>query len=98
MHEVVEGPVEDGLGVAHLVVRSMVLHELVRVEHVRANLTPEADVLRSTSLLRELGLSLLLLELGESGPEDPQRRLLRSRVWSEGTPRQTTWPAALARR
>jgi len=35
------------------------------MQHVGANLTPEADVLRGAALARELLLPLLLLELGK---------------------------------
>jgi hypothetical protein len=66
MHEAVEAAVEDGLRVAHLEVGSMILHQLIRVQHVRADLTPEADVLRGAALPRELGLPTLLLELGQA--------------------------------
>src|SRR5512145_2979856 len=74
--EAVERAVEDGLRVPHLVVGAVILDQLVRVQHVRTDLTPEADVLRRTALLRELGLPLLLLELGEARPEDAERGLL----------------------
>src|SRR5687768_7441656 len=54
----------------------MILDELVGVEHIAADLTPEADVLRRASFLGELSLPLLLLELDEPRFEDPERRLL----------------------
>ena len=66
VHEAVEPAVEDGLRVPDLEVGSVILHQLVRVQHVGADLTPEADVLRRAALARELGLALLLLELGET--------------------------------
>src|ERR671919_1167751 len=74
--EAVERSVEDGLRVPDLVVGAVVLYELVRVEHVRADLTSEADVLRGSPLPRQLRLALLLLELGEPGAEDAERGLL----------------------
>ena len=76
MDEAVEGAVEDGLGVPDLVVGAVILHELVGVEHVRPDLTPESDVLRRPPLPRELGLALLLLELREPRAEEPHRRPL----------------------
>ena len=66
MDEAVERAVQDGLDVPDLVVGAVVLDQLVRVEHVGADLTPEADVLRGAPLPRELGLALLLLELGKA--------------------------------
>src|ERR687891_194522 len=78
--EAVERSIEDGLRVPDLVVGAVVLYELVRVEHVRADLTPEADVLRGSPLPRELRLALFLLELGETGAEDAERGLLVRRL------------------
>ena len=71
MDEAVEGSVQDSLRIAHLVAGSQILHLLVRVEHIRADLTPEADVLRGTTLAGELRLAFLLLQLGEPRLEDP---------------------------
>ena len=78
--EPVERAVEHGLCVAGLVVGVVVLYELVRVEHVGADLTAEADVLRHAPLLRELRLPLLLLQLGEARAEDAERGLLVRRL------------------
>src|SRR6266498_4804566 len=75
--EPVEVAVEDSLRVAHLVVGAVVLDELVRVEHIAANLTPEVRLLHGAALLGELGLPLLLLELGQPGAQDPQRSVDR---------------------
>ena len=52
MDEAVECAVEDGLRVADLVVCPMIFDQLVRVKHVRADLTPKADVLRCSSFTR----------------------------------------------
>src|SRR6185503_1480913 len=70
VHESVEPPVEDRLRVPHLEVGPVVFDQLVRVQHVGADLTPEADVLRGAALAGELRLALLLLELGQSRTED----------------------------
>src|SRR6185312_17335534 len=80
MNEAVETAVEDRLRVPHYEVGSMVLHQLVRVQHVRANLTPEPDVLRRAALAGQLGLALLLLELGEPRTENAHRRLFVGRL------------------
>ena len=59
-HEAVQVAVEHRLRVARLEVGAVVLHELVRVEDVRADLAAEADVLLRAALLGELRLALLL--------------------------------------
>ena len=61
MDELVEVAVEDALRVPHLDVGAVVLDELVRVQHVAADLAAEAGVLGGAALLRQLRLALLLL-------------------------------------
>src|SRR5207244_8199002 len=45
VHEAVEVSVEYALGVPHLVVGAVMLDELIRVEHIASNLTPEVRFL-----------------------------------------------------
>src|SRR4051812_5093844 len=54
LDEGVEVAVEDGLHVAGLVAGSFVLHELVRLHRVRADLTPEVDAALLPRQLLEL--------------------------------------------
>src|SRR5215213_9304906 len=78
--EAVEIAVEHALRISDLEAGAMVLHELVRLEDVAADLAAEADVLRLAALAGELGLALLLAELRDARPEDAQRRLLVGRL------------------
>ena len=59
--------VENGLDVAGLHTRAQVLHHLIRVEHVAANLVTKTDRgLGSTNLVECLG-ALLELDLVQTG-------------------------------
>ena len=67
--EAVEVAVEHALGVAHLVVRAVVLDHRVRVQDVGADLRAEVHVLRLAALLGDLLLALALLELDQLGAQ-----------------------------
>ena len=66
--EAVEIAVEHALRVSSLEPGAVVLHELVRLEDVAADLAAEADVLRLAALAGKLGLALLLPELRDARP------------------------------
>ena len=70
--EAVDVAVEDGAGVADFVVGPQVLDDLVRLEHVRADLVAEADFALLVVLLGELGLALLFLQADELGLKQGQ--------------------------
>ena len=56
-------------------VRPVILHKLVRMEHVAADLAAEARVLDLTALASQLGLAALELVLGQPALEDAHGRL-----------------------
>ena len=66
MDEAVEVAVEHAFGVPDLVIGSMVLDHLVRVQDVAADLAAEAGVLSDAPLAGQLLLAPLLLELGQA--------------------------------
>src|SRR5207245_1149240 len=65
-----------GVGVAGVELGPVGLDQLGGVEDVGADLAPEADVLGGAPLAGELGLPLLLRQLGQAGAEDSHCRLL----------------------
>src|SRR6266481_7576296 len=44
LDEDIEVAVEHAVDIAHLLLRAVILHELIRVQHVAADLRPEGDV------------------------------------------------------
>ncbi len=62
--EAVDLAVEHGARVADFVVGPQVLDDLVRLEHVRADLVAEADFSFLVVLLGELGLAFLFFQCG----------------------------------
>src|SRR4051794_11798804 len=75
-NEPVQVTVEDSLGVPHLEVRPVILHELVRVEHIAPHRIPPEAHVHSPALAGELDLALLLGLLGEAGAKDLHRSVL----------------------
>jgi hypothetical protein len=71
MDEIVEVAVEDALRIADLDIGAVVLDQLVRVQDIAPNLTPEVRLLHGTPLPRQLGLALLLFELRQPRAKDP---------------------------
>src|SRR5438094_2604356 len=76
MNELVEVAVENCLRIAGFVPGAVILDELVGLEDVAADLAAEVGLLGSAALAGQLLLAFFLLELGQAGLEDPQRRLL----------------------
>src|SRR4051812_24780958 len=73
LDERIEVAVEHAVDVARLVLGAQILHELVRLEHVAADLAAQVDALLLALDLRELGVALLLLDVGEAGLEHRHR-------------------------
>src|SRR5665648_303129 len=69
VHEPVEVAVEHALGVADLVAGAQVLHHLVRVQHVAADLAAEIDVAHFAALPGELVGEAVLLAIHQLGLE-----------------------------
>src|ERR1035437_7697532 len=74
--ERVEIAVEHAADVADLLLRPMILHHLVRVQHVAADLAAEGDALLLAADLIELGLVVLHLQIVEAGLQHFHRRVL----------------------
>ena len=68
LHERIEVAVEHALDVAGLVLGPQVLHHLVRLQHVAADLAAEADPLLLAPDAGQLVLPLLALEVGQARP------------------------------
>src|SRR3954451_11867731 len=73
LDQAVEVPVEHRLHVAGLVPGAFVLHELVRLHRVRADLTPEVDAALLPRQLLELRALVLALLLGQARCQDLHR-------------------------
>src|SRR5262245_29319207 len=73
--EHVDIAVEDAVDVADLLSRAVILDELVRVQHVAANLAAERDLLLGAADLIQLGLLLFQLEIVQPGLEHFHRRV-----------------------
>src|SRR5215831_8833320 len=73
--EDVDVAVEHAVDVANLLLRPVILHELVWVENVAANLPAERDLLLRTADLLEFGLLLLRLQIVEPGLEHLHGRI-----------------------
>src|SRR5215218_4474208 len=76
LHEGVEVTVEHALHVAGFVLGAQVLHHLVRLQDVAADLAPEADALLLAADAVELVFTRLALEIGE--PHLEHRHRLRT--------------------
>src|SRR5579872_5168048 len=66
LDEAVEVAVEHAIDVADRFLRPVILHELIRVQHVAANLAAEGDLLLRAADLIELRLLFLLLQIVEA--------------------------------
>src|SRR5262245_24036691 len=73
LHERRQLPVEYGGGVARLVARAVVLHHLVGLQHVGADLVPPRDVALAVVGALGLGLALVLVEAQEARLEHLER-------------------------
>src|SRR3954470_6772238 len=82
LDERVDVAVEHGLDVAGLEARALVLHELVRLQRVGADLVAERDVALLPRERDQLGVALLPLALGEARREDLHRARLVLRLRS----------------
>src|SRR5262245_12191217 len=75
LDEAVDVAVEHAVDVANLFLRSLILDESIRREHVAADLTAEGDLLLGAANLIELGLLFFQLEVVESRLQDLHRRV-----------------------
>src|SRR5690349_15841641 len=71
--QAVQIAVQDAARVADLVLRPQVLHELIRLQDVRADLASPADVLLLARQVRLLRLLLLLLQRVEARAQEAHR-------------------------
>src|SRR5438093_1542925 len=63
LDEPIDVAIEHTIDVADLLLRPVVLHELIWLEHIAPDLAPEGDVFFRAADLFELGLLLLDLEV-----------------------------------
>jgi hypothetical protein len=66
LDEHVDVAVQHAIDIADLLFGPVILHELIRVQHVAANLAAERDLLLGAADLIELGLLLLHLQIEEA--------------------------------
>src|ERR1041384_869112 len=70
LDELIDVPVEHAVDVADLLLRPEVLDELIRLQHVAANLAAERDLLLRAANLIELRLILFQLQIVEARFQD----------------------------
>src|SRR5262249_11458596 len=75
LDEDVDVAVEHAVDVANLLLGTVILHELVWVQDIAANLTAEGDLLLDTADLLEFGLLLLRPQIVQASLEHLHRRI-----------------------
>src|SRR5689334_4343448 len=75
LDEHVDVAVEDAVHVADLLLGPVILHHLIRMQDVAADLAAEADLLLDAADLRQLRLVLFHLDVVEARLQHPHRRV-----------------------